>query len=177
MAGTARSQSTDPFSQHRFHVIDSEGFLNLGTPAAGFNSLVAPEMNVGSVEYQEGIMNYRRKYAGEVTFTPLTLSKGVVKNDSSFYKWMRSCAENKPYRTNLIIKHFHRDDVNGLVDFTTATATREIQVFNCFATRVKMGGDFDSLAAEISIEEIDIEVEYFRLFLNGTEIESATVGS
>jgi phage tail-like protein len=173
MAETARSQSTDPFSMHRFHVTDTGGFLNLATPAAGFNTLIAPEMTIGSVEYQEGTMLYRRKYPGEVTFAPLTLTKGIVKNDSSFYAWMRACAENRIYRTNIIIKHFHRDDVTGLVDYQTAKPWREIHCFNAFVTRVKMGSDFDSMSAEISIEDLDIEIEYFRLFENGVEITAA----
>jgi phage tail-like protein len=173
MSGTARSQSTDPFSMHRFHVTDTEGFLNLATPAAGFNTLVAPEMTVGTVEYQEGTQLYRRKFPGEVTFAPITLTKGVVKNDTSFYKWVRASAENKSYRTNLIIKHFHRDDVTGMVEYRTATPYREYRLFNAFSNRVKMASDFDSMSAEISIEDLDIEYEYFRLFVNGVEVSAA----
>ena len=172
MAETARSQSTDPFSMHRFHIMDTGGFLNLTTPAAGFNTLIAPEMKIGSVEYQEGVMLYRRKYPGEVSFAPVTLTKGIVKNDSTFFGWMKACAENRIYRTNLIIKHYHRDDVTGLVDYLGATPWREIRCFNAFATRVKMGSDFDSTAAEISIEDLDIEIEYFTLFENGVEIKA-----
>lgn len=170
---TARSQSTDPFSMHRFHITDTQGFLNVASPAAGFNTMIAPEMTVGSVEYQEGTQLYRRKFPGEVTFAPISLTKGVVKNDSSFYKWLRACAENKTYRTNLVIKHYHRDDVSGLVEYKDEVPYREIRCFNCFATRVKMGSDFDSMSAEVSIEDLDIEIEYFRLFENGVEIASA----
>lgn len=172
MAGTARSQSTDPFSSNRFHVVDSNGLLNFTTPAAGFNNVTAPEANIGSVEYQEGINAFRRKYAGETTFTPITLSKGVVKNDSTFFRWLRAASENKPYRTNLIIRHFHRDDVSGLIDYKTATANREIHCFNAFPIRVRSGSDFDSLSADISIEEVEVELEYFRIFLNGQEVTS-----
>lgn len=170
MAGTARSTSTDPFSQHRFHVTDTEGFLNLGSPAAGFNTMVAPEMTIGHVEYQEGIQLYRKKFPGEVTFTPLTLTKGVVKNDTSFYKWCRACAENKAYRTNLIIKHYHRDDVTGMTEYGTATAYREYHCFNCIPIRVKISTDFDSMSAEVAIEDLDVEMEYFRIKENGVEI-------
>jgi len=175
MAGTARSQSTDPFSQNRFHVIDTEGYLNLATPAAGFNTVVAPEQTIGSIEYQEGIWTYRRKYPGETTFTPLTLSKGVVKNDSTFAAWCRATSENQPYRTNLIIRHFHRDDVSGLIDYRNAIASREFHCFNCLPTRVKTGTDWDSTTAEITLEEIDIEIEYFRLFQNGNEVDALTI--
>lgn len=175
MAETARSQSTDPFSLHRFHVIDTTGFLNLSTPAAGFNSVVTPEFSIETAEYKEGIELYRRKYPGDPTFAPVTLSKGVVKNDTSFYKWIRACAENRIYRTNLVIKHYHRDDVTGLVNYQNANPTRELRLYNAFAVRVKPGQDLDSMASDISLEEVDIEYEYFRLFVNGQEVQAAQV--
>src|SRR3989304_4580765 len=159
MAGTARSQSTDPFSMQRFHMVDTEGFLNLATPAAGFNTLSSPEMVLDLVEYQEGVDLYRKKFPGTITFTVLTVGKGMVKNDSSFYRWVLAGAENRPYRTDLVIKHYHRDDVTGMVNYLTAKATREIHCKNAWAARVKMGSDFDSLAADISVEEMDIEME------------------
>jgi phage tail-like protein len=175
MTETARSQSTDPFSSQRFHVVDSSGFLNLSTPAAGFNTCTSPEMTVGSVEYQEGIYVYRRKYPGETTFSPLTLTKGIVKNDTSFFAWVRAAAENQKYRTNLVVKHYHRDDVSGLVDYLNVNPYREIHCFNAFCTRVKTSSDFDSLSAEISIEDLDIEMEYFRLFINGVEVQGTSI--
>lgn len=178
MATTARSQSTDFLTSHRFHVIDDGGVLALTTPSAGFNAVTAPEMNVGMVEYQEGIELYRRKFAGEVSFTSLTLSKGVTKADSSFYKWLRATAENKNYRINLTIKQFHRDDVSGKVNYSGSDVTpvRTFVCYNCFPTRVKIASDFDATSAEISIEEVEVEMEYFRLFLNGVEQAAANIG-
>jgi len=176
MAGTARSQSTDPFMNNKFHVIDTEGFLNLATPAAGFNSVGSPEMTVETTEYKEGINLFRKKFPGDPTFAPIVLSKGVVKNDSSFYKWVRAVAENRPYRTNLVIKQYHRDDVTGLVDYANAVPTREYHLFNAFSNRVKVTGDFDSMASDISLEEIEVEFEYFRIFVNGVEVDAAQIG-
>lgn len=177
MATTARSQSTDFLSSHRFHVSDDGGALTLTTPSAGFSSIVAPEMNIGMVEYQEGIELYRRKFAGDVSFSTLTLSKGVTKSDSSFYKWVRAAAENKNYRVNLTIKQFHRDDVSGKINYsgTDVKPIREFICYNCFATRVKVASDFDAMSAEISIEEVDIEMEYFRLMVNGVEQGTASL--
>lgn len=177
MPTSARSQSTDFLSSHRFHVTDDGGVLTLATPSAGFSNIVAPEMNIGVVEYQEGIELYRRKYPGEVTFSTLTLSKGVTKNDSSFFKWVRAAAENKGYRTTLTIKQFHRDDVSGKINYsgTDVTPIRTFVCYNCFATRVKVASDFDAMSAEVSIEEVDIEMEYFRLFVSGQEQAAATI--
>lgn len=173
MAGTARSESTDPFSMHRFHVTDDAGFLNLATPAAGFNTMTSPEMNIGHVEYQEGIQLYRKKFPGEVTFTPMTLTKGVVKNDTSFYAWVRACAENKAYRTNLTIKQYHRDDVSGMIDYASAVPARTYICYNCLPIRVKVSTDFDAMTGEVAIEDIDIEMEYFRVFNGATEVKAA----
>jgi phage tail-like protein len=173
MAGTARSQSDDPFSMNRFHVVDTEGYLNLSTPAAGFNTCVVPEINIEVAEYKEGIWTYRRKYPGETTFTPVTFTKGVVKNDTSMFRWIMAAAENRRYRSNIIIKHYHRDDVTGLIDYRNARPYREYQCFNVVPTRVKLGTDMDSMASDISIEEMDVELEYLRVFLNGTEVKPA----
>lgn len=175
MAGTARSQSDDPFSMNRFHVVDTEGYLNLSTPSAGFNTCVAPEINVGIAEYSEGIWTYRRKFPGEVTFSPMTLTKGVMKNDTSFFRWILAAAENRKYRTNIIVKHFHRDDVSGLIDYRNAKPYREYHCFNVIPTRVKIASDMDSMAADIAIEDLDIEIEYLRIFTNGVEVKPANL--
>jgi phage tail-like protein len=177
MAATARSQSTDFFSMNKFQVLDTQGILNLNTPAAGFNTCTSPEMTLGVAEYQEGIEAYRRKYPGEPTFAPITMTKGIVKTDTTFYQWVIAGAQNQPYRTNLIINHYHRDDVSGLVNYAGATPTRVIRLFNAFATRVKMGSDFDSTAADVSIEDLDVEYEYFGLYVNGKLVASTTPGS
>jgi phage tail-like protein len=177
MTATARSQSTDPFSMNKFHVIDTQGLLNLVSPAAGFNTCTAPELTLGIAEYQEGIEAYRRKYPGEPSFAPITLGKGVVKNDSSFFAWVLAGAENDPYRTNVIIRHYHRDDVTGLVNYQTSVPYREMRLYNALATRVRMGSDFDSTAGDISIEDLDVEYEFMRLFMNGKEVTASTLGS
>ena len=171
MATTARSQSTDFLTSHRFHVVDDGGALALNTPSAGFQSIVAPDMTVSVVEYQEGTELYRRKFAGEIQFGTLTLTKGVAKSDSSFYKWLRAAAENKNYRVNLTIKQFHRDDVSGKINYagTDVVPVRTYVCYNCIPTRVKVSSDFDAMSSEISIEEIDVDMEYFRLFINGVE--------
>jgi len=173
MAGTARSQSTDPFLLNRFHVTDTEGFLNLATPAAGFQNCTMPQVNLETHEYSEGLWTYRRKFVGTGTFDDITMSKGVVKNDTSFYKWVIGGAEGYKYRTNLIIKHYHRDDVVGLLDFSSAKPYREIRLYNAIPVNTKLGSDFDAMGSDISIEEVTISYEYFRLIINGVEITPA----
>jgi phage tail-like protein len=177
MATSARSQSTDFLSSHRFHVTDDGGVLTLNQPSAGFSQVSSPEMNVSAVEYQEGIELYRRKFAGEVSFPSITLSKGVTKIDSSFYKWLRATAENLNYRVNLTIKQFHRDDVAGRLNYAgpDVKPSKTYILYNCIPTRVKMATDFDATSAEISIEEIEVEMEYFRLLNGDVEVAPAAI--
>lgn len=183
MPATARSQSTDFFSMNKFTVTDTQGILpsnrapSSGYPAAGFNTCTSPEMTLGVAEYQEGIEAYRRKYPGEPTFAPVTLTKGIVKTDTTFYQWLVATATNQSYRTNLIISHFHRDDVAGQVVYQGSVPYRQIYLQNAFATRVKMGSDFDGTAADVSIEDLDIEYEYFALWINGTTVSSTIPGN
>jgi hypothetical protein len=37
----------------------------------------------------------------------------------------------------------------------------------------KLGSDFDAMGSDISIEEVTISYEYFRLIINGVEITPA----
>ncbi len=175
MAGTARSQSTDPFLLNRFHVVDTDGFLNLATPAAGFQTCTMPQINLENHEYCEGLWTYRRKYVGSATFDDITMTKGVVKNDTSFYKWVLGGAEGYKYRTNLIIKHFHRDDITGMLDYSNAKPYREILLYNAIPQNTKLGADFDAMGSDISLEEITIQYEFFRLKINGVEVTPSNV--
>lgn len=176
MALSSRSQSTDFFSINKFWITDAKAILNLAAPAAGFNTCSSPEMTIGLVEYQEGIETYRRKYPGEPTFGPITCTKGVVKTDTTFFQWILSAAENQPYRTDITIYHFHRDDVAGLTNYQASIPTRQLKLKNAFGTRVKLGSDFDAMGAEISIEDLDIEYESLSLSINGQEVKNAALG-
>lgn len=171
MSATARSVNDDLFQNHKFHIFDSSGFFtNLAPPAAGFSSISMPEMNFDNAEYREGLDVYSRKQTTRPHFTPLTLHKGVAKTDSNFFKSARSAAEGKTYRTDITIKQFHKTDLTGLINYMTATASREIRCYNCIPGRFRAGSDFDAQNADVSIEEMDWEVEYFRLYVNGKEV-------
>lgn len=171
----ARATSSDPFSINRFHVTDSGGALG----AASFNSVSMPEINVEMVEYKEGTELYRRKFPGETTFSPVTMTRGVVKNNSALLQWILAASQNKAYRTDITIKVFHRDDVSGLVDYKTSTPERSITLKEALPTRVKLGGDLDSMASEIMIEEVDVEYESFLVkdSASSIEVKAATIAS
>lgn len=171
----ARATSSDPFSINRFHVTDTNSVLG---SAASFNSVTMPEISVEMVEYKEGTELYRRKFPGETTFAPITMTRGVIKNNSALLEWILAASQNKAYRTDIQIKVFHRDDVSGLVDYKLKTAERTITLKEALPTRVKLGGDLDAMASEIMIEEIDVEYESFSVKDKGstTEVVAKTIG-
>lgn len=162
----ARAVSTDFYHSFKYQVqvVTSgiEGASNVGQQG-GFTSVTMPEATVESVEYKEGTYLYRRKYPGDVTFSDITLNKGVVKKDLAFYNWLRACYLGQEYRVDLVIHHFHRSDVTNLTDFSKAQAKRKIKCFECFGMRTKPGADFDAQTSDISLEEIDISLEYFEI--------------
>lgn len=163
----ARAQATDFYHTHKFHLLDDKGgttqFL---TTAAGFNTLTIPEYSLDVVEYKEGIWTYRRKYPGDVTVSDVSMTRGVAKKDTQFFNWVVACIEGNEYRTDLQIRHFHRDDVKGLgtKDYSEVAGKRVIKLYEALPIRVKLGTDFDSMSAEVSIQELDVAVERIEIY-------------
>lgn len=151
-----RAQSTDYYHASKFHVVDSENFLN---PLAGFNTCTMPEQTMEVAEYKEGIFTYTRKQVGNPSFSDVTMTRGITKGDSVFYDYIRGAAEGNPYRTDFQVYHFHRDDVQGLLEYTNAAPSRIIRCFNALPIRVKFGSDMDATTSDISIQEIDFAIE------------------
>ena len=169
----ARSQATDFYHAMKFHVKVVTGGVtgasNIGTQG-GFTNAVMPEKTIEAVEYKEGIYLYRRKYPGDVTYSDITLTKGVAKAGTDFFDWINAVLRGQAYRVDLQILHFHRDEVSDLDNFTSATAKRVINCYECFPIRVKPGADFDGQSSEISLEEMDIAIERFELVDGGTRV-------
>lgn len=162
----ARSQSTDYLHNLKFHfkAVSSgiNGASNLGAQA-GFSALTMPEISQEVAEYKEGRMLYKRKQAGEVTFSDITASQGVAKGNTDFYDWIQAGYLGSPYKCDFQIRHFHRDEVTGLNDFTGVNPKRVINIFEAQAIRVKLGGDMDATSSDISIAECDIAYESLQL--------------
>jgi len=110
-------------------------------------------------EYKEGVWTYTRKQLGNPTFSDITMTRGIAKNDTAFSDYIRQAAEGTPVRTDFQILQFHRDDVEGLLEYTNASPSRIIRCFNALPIRVKYGSDFDATASDISIQEIDFAIE------------------
>lgn len=151
-----RAQSVDWYHVNKFHIVDSENFLN---PLAGFKTCTMPEQTMEVADYKEGIFTYTRKQLGNPTFSDISMTRGITKNDSVFYDYIRSAAEGIPVRTDFNIYIFHRDDVQGLLEYTNASPSRIVRCFNAIPIRVKFGADMDASASDIAIQEIDFAIE------------------
>jgi phage tail-like protein len=162
----ARAETTDFLHSFRFHVTADDG-----APAgavfdtqAGFNTVTTPEMSVEVAEYKEGIYTFTRKYPGNPSMNDLTLTRGVVKSDSKFMEWVQAAISGAEYRTDLDIRHYHREDFGSFAEVETSargTAARIYQVSNAMPLRVKVAGDLDAATSDVSIQEIDVAFESF----------------
>ena len=160
----ARAQTTDFYHVMKYAIrIVTGGITGASDFQAGFNTASIPEINIEIAEYKEGVYLHRRKFPGDVTYSDLTLTKGVAKKNTAMFDWINATKNGEEYRVDLQIAHFHRDDVVGLADFTTATPNRIINCFECTPMRVKPGSDMDALSSEVSIEEMDITLERMEL--------------
>ena len=165
----ARSVASDFYHVFKYHVIiNTAGITGASTIQGGFATAVIPEKTMEAVEYKEGIYLYRRKFPGDVTYSDLTLTRGVAKGGTNFYAWIDAQLKGNAYRVDLELRHFHRDEVIDATNFATTAPKRVIKCFDCFPIRVKPGSDFDAQSSEISLEEIDIAIERFELVDTGT---------
>jgi phage tail-like protein len=179
----ARAQATDPLHNFRFHVratavdgIGSDPLQPNGEPSpgigdtaeAGFQAVSTPEYTVESAEYREGLKTYTEKYPGVPTTNDLSMTRGVSRKDTAFYNWVVATIEGREYRTDLTIFHALRggrsSPFNADADFTQANAKRYI-VRNAWPTRVKIAGDMDASASDVSLAEVDVVFESFDVAL------------
>jgi phage tail-like protein len=173
----ARSVALDFLHNMRFHVstdapTGDAGDISTGgqgSPEAGFTACTVPEATVESVEYKEGQYLYTRKYPGHVTYADVTLSRGVARTESGFWRWIRTVIEGTgEYRRTVMIKHYHREDVlpgatlnpqeNLLIP--TAQPARVYSLFEAYPARHKFSSDLDGTDSAVSIMELDIAYEF-----------------
>ena len=163
-----QDQSTDYYHSFRFGVTDSVGYIQ-NSLVAGFSNCSLPEHSVDHMEYSEGIWTYSKMYPGRSTFSTVTLSRGVVKAYTAFAQWITAVAEGGNYRTNVTIFQYHRKDLEGKSsgpEFAVGslTASRKIVCYNCVPIRFRPGQDFDPMSSDLTIQEIEFQPEYFKVF-------------
>jgi len=187
----SRPKSSDFLHNFRFHVLiqgfGPAGDAKLGTgaspsiPSAGFNAVSTPEASHDAVEYREGHFIYTQKYVGLPTISDVTLSRGVALADGTFWAWMKDIIEgNSEYRAAVSIYHFHRDakpetstqvgQVNTKQPINAGAddpGLIEYKLYEAFPIRHKVSSDLDATASEVSIQELDLAIEYFEVVDHG----------
>lgn len=175
----ARSQSTDFYQNHRFHVRVVEGGP-AGDPItfspggagegveAGFNSCGIPELTLPTVTYRDGVSKYTIKQQGAPEYSSFTLSRGIAKGDSKFFDWANAAVNGGEYRADLSIGTYLREEESARKD-RSLTIARSLACYECIPTRCKPGSDLDSTSNDISMAEVEIEPEWIELILETTE--------
>jgi len=182
----ARAAKTDFLQNFRFRVSAETGGVDglkaTGLPEhsidnqAGFQSCSIPEMSVEPTEYREGIMKYTRKFPGIPTVTDVSLTRGVVAEDTTFFRWMIQTVSGGEYRSTIVIQQYSRTDVAQADTMGNPTyfgpysgtsfpkqSSRDITCYECMPMRVKPGADLDATSGEVSMQELDFALEYFSI--------------
>ena len=171
----ARAAADDLMQNFRFHVIAStatgtnpleysrQGEYQ-GGGQAGFQSVTSPEMTVETTEYAEGTFLWTQKYSGRPTISDVTMIRGVAKNDTTFYDWVRQSVDGEEYRCDVTIYHYQRSEMSSATQAETSDDFKRIECKNCIPIRVKPIGDLDSMSGEVSLAEVDFAMESFDIF-------------
>jgi phage tail-like protein len=133
------------------------------TTQAGFQSVTIPDLTVEVAEYREGTFKWSQKYPGPQTVSDITLMRGISKRDNAFYKMVMASIEGSEYRADVSIYHYQRSEMDLAMSADPGEDTREISCGECFATRAKPSGDFDSMSGEVSLGEVDLAIEKFEI--------------
>tara|TARA_B100001094_G_scaffold330291_1_gene395162 strand:+ start:293 stop:868 length:576 start_codon:yes stop_codon:yes gene_type:complete len=184
-----RNSSADYFQNFRFHVKtigDADFSLEYSQDGvgpggiAGFQSCTIPEISVDAVEYREGTFKYTRKFGGIPTFSDVSLMRGVVNTDLTFYNWIMTFLNGGRYRADIQIDHYHV--VDGDVFQTSqedseiaTTPSRSYKCFNCIPIRCKIDADLDATATDVSVSEMDFALEFFEPVVNEVTNQDVTV--
>jgi phage tail-like protein len=154
-----RLPSKDYLQNFRFRVMEGDG--NIGAlgpgPVAGFSSVTVPEITVEMTEYRIGNEVWSKKLRGIATIEACTMIRGIMLGDSIFYAWvMDRVFGRQPYRTKLVVNQY-----NQVVDGTKDedVPSRQITMENAFPTRVKLMGDMDATASDVSLQEVEVAIE------------------
>lgn len=171
----ARAAAADFMQNFRFHAevnVDNGGPNNaLGHQTsgkyqteAGFNSITQPEYTTENAEYRDGISAHTMKQPAFQTVNEVTLSRGVVLNDTTFLDWALRVFTNEEYRADVTIYHYGKEAIEGPSGgYTDPKKGREIVLYNAFPIRVKPDSDLEATATDISLQEMDVAFEWFEI--------------
>lgn len=169
-----RSNAKDFLQNFRFHVVaDLAGPTKvnplerresnmLWKTEAGFQSVSVPEWSVNAVEYRDGLNLFTAKQPGIPTTDAITMMRGQIMRGTRFLDWMLRYFAGTQYRANLYIYAWAQVGGPDERGYNLDNAIM-LTLFNAFPTRVKVLADLDATSDEISVEEIEINHEYWTL--------------
>ena len=115
----ARLAFTDHLLVHSFWAMDVSFIGAKGapimSPMAGFSKITLPEVTVKTKEIQEGNNPFSKKVVQGGSIGNLTLERGIVYNDSDFWRWTKralsgnlqySSSISSTYVRNILVIHF-----------------------------------------------------------------------
>jgi len=159
-----------------FNYFTGDSASNADRPGgvAGFQSCTLPEISSEATEYREGTFKYTRKFNGVASVTDVSLMRGLALNDSALFSWMMDAIGGGESRADIAIKQFSRGaltvlengvSVPGEGDYAEADGaqTRIYTCFNAIPIRYKPGADLDATSSEVSVQELDLAIEFFTI--------------
>jgi phage tail-like protein len=161
----ARAAETDYLQNFRFHATTGPDFTTYtatGLGEAGFNSVTFPELTIEASEYREGTSSWTKKLPGIPSWSDVTLSRGIVRQDTKFFQWTYAAATTGEFRTDLTLFQFARDE-----DPEKGECIRQVRCYDCLPIRVKLGGDLDATSGDVSLAEMDVAIEWADILIDG----------
>lgn len=181
----ARSRIADFMQSYRFWLFDvvpsaAPPFYVLGTPFFGFKSITAPEYTAEVDEIKQvNSMFKKHTYIGGAA-GPITLTRGVRGYDDTMWDWMyRAIIGLEVTNRHLLLLHFTNinlaHNAKGLDGSLVEGIDLPIEaglylpgkawlLWNAIPTRYKAGSDFDATSGEVSVSELELNIDAFSEF-------------
>lgn len=166
----ARERWTDELQSYAFTLFEISissraPFFTLGGPVYGFSSVTMPEVSLEAQTIVDMSDPYPTHYFNNASVAPLTLTRGAMAYDSTFWQWVsRSIRGWDRVERNFILLQFAGMAI-GKGGAAPGPEIMEIVrgfgkgwlLHECIPIRYKAGGDLDAKTSDVSLMEIDIQ--------------------
>ncbi|MFA4971296.1 MAG: phage tail protein [bacterium] len=170
----------DLLQSHRFWLLDlvpssTFPFFVLGSPIMGYQSITMPELTLEVDEVKQVNSMYKKYVYSGGSVGAITLMRGARCYDDTFYQWItRALRGIDMVPRNLLLIQFtnintkNKDDLEVMLPIAIEAwessqflPGRVWLLWNAIPTRYKPGSDMDATSGEVSIMELDVQVEAF----------------
>jgi len=134
--------------------------VDIGTGNLAFQNCDGLEAQISTMEFRDGNSTsfFKEKRPALISFSPVTLKKGVFKGDTDFYKWFKGVAFDNFFGDMRTVKIRLLNTDNGGGAPTTVLEWTLERAFVTKFTPSPLDAEADS---EVAIEEIEITYQYF----------------